>query len=636
MCGIVGYLGALPALPVLLDGLSRLEYRGYDSAGVAFIKNNSIMVSKKKGRLAVLRDFLVQEGLLDQHEVMLDQHEGLLDQHEGLLDDKGIHIGIGHTRWATHGAPSDENSHPHLSAKGSIAVVHNGIIENYLELRRFLVDLGYSFQSETDTEVVAHLIEYYMDHKTEGNLVAAVRMVLDGLEGSYALGVLCASCAGQMIAARKDSPLVIGLGDGGNFIASDIPAILPHTREILIMEDREIAVISQDSVELLDVYGRVIHRDAIHIDWDMAAAEKAGFEHFMMKEIHEEPKAVRDTLSPHLRSGGIIIPEINWDLSWLNTVRQIRIVACGTAYHAGMVGKFVLEELCRIPVEVDFASEFRYRNPIIDDRTLVLIISQSGETLDTLAAMREARLRGGRILAIVNVVGSSIAREAEAVLYTGAGPEIAVASTKAYNTQLAALYLIGFHLASKLGRLDDAAIRIWVDKMSQLPDLLTETLMAQDRIQRFAAGHFNARSIFFIGRGLDYALSMEASLKLKEISYIHSEAYAGGELKHGTIALIEEGTLVVCPLTQPALLDKMMSNIREVKARGAVILGILAPSCARAAEICDEIIPIPDVDPLFAPLIAVTPTQLFAYYMSLNKGLDVDKPRNLAKSVTVE
>ena len=621
MCGIVGYLGALPALPVLLDGLSRLEYRGYDSAGVAFMKGNTLMVSKKKGRLAVLRDFLIGEGLVGQTPVP---------------EDAGIHLGIGHTRWATHGAPSDENSHPHLSANGSIAVVHNGIIENYLELRRYLVDLGYSFQSETDTEVVAHLIEYYLDHRTDGDLVAAVRLVLDGLEGSYALGVLCAGCAGQMIAARKDSPLVIGLGKDGNFIASDIPAILPHTREILIMEDREIAVISQDAVLLLDAYGRVVHRDAIHIEWDMAAAEKAGFEHFMMKEIHEEPKAVRDTLSPHLRGGGISLPEIQWDPAWLHTVRQIRIVACGTAYHAGMVGKFILEELCRIPVEVDFASEFRYRNPILDDRTLVLIISQSGETLDTLAAMREARQRGGHVLAIVNVVGSSIAREAEAVLYTGAGPEIAVASTKAYNTQLAALYLIGFHLASLLGRLSADDLSNWVDKMSRLPDLLAETLTAQDHIQRFAAAHFNARSIFFIGRGLDYALSMEASLKLKEISYIHSEAYAGGELKHGTIALIEEGTLVVCPLTQPALLDKMISNIREVKARGAVILGILAPSCARAADVCDEIIPIPEVDPLLAPLIAVTPTQLFAYYMSLNKGLDVDKPRNLAKSVTVE
>lgn len=620
MCGIVGYVGALQALPVLLDGLSRLEYRGYDSAGVAFIKDHAIMVCKKKGRLVVLKDFLTSEGMLDS----------------SLAQGNGIHVGIGHTRWATHGAPSDENSHPHLSAKGSIAVVHNGIIENYLELRHYLVELGYSFQSETDTEVIAHLVEYYLDHKTDGNLVAAVRMALDGMEGSYALGVLCAAHPGQLIAARKDSPLVIGLGEDGNFIASDIPAILPHTRNILIMEDREIAVISCDAVQLIDAYGRTQQRDPIKINWDMAAAEKAGFEHFMMKEIHEEPRAVRDTLFPHLRGGGISLPEIEWDTAWLKTIRQIRIVACGTAYHAGMVGKFVLEELCRISVEVDIASEFRYRNPIIDDRTLVLIISQSGETLDTLAAMREARQRGGRILAIVNVVGSSIAREAEAVLYTGAGPEIAVASTKAYNTQLAALYLIAFHLAVKLGRLDNQNLQAWIKKMSELPDLLTATLKSQDHIQRFAASHFNARSIFFIGRGLDYALSMEASLKLKEISYIHSEAYAGGELKHGTIALIEEGTLVVCPLTQPALLDKMISNIREVKARGAVILGILAPSCARAAEICDEIIPIPDVDPLLAPLIAVTPTQLFAYYMSLNKGLDVDKPRNLAKSVTVE
>ena len=620
MCGIVGYIGALPALPVLLDGLGRLEYRGYDSAGVAYLSGRSLNIRKKKGRLDVLRRYLAAEGLLDPAQ----------------SDAADIHLGIGHTRWATHGAPSDENSHPHASGNGRIAVVHNGIIENYLELRLFLQERGYLFQSETDTEVVAHLVDYHYEKDCPDDLIGAVRLTLAEIEGSYALGVLCADCPDRFIAARKDSPLVIGLSDDGNYIASDIPAILGRTRRILIMEDREIASISRWTASLQDSLGRPVWREPLLIDWDSAAAEKGGFEHFMMKEIHEEPRAVRDTISPHVRNGRISLPEIDWNQEWLQTLRQIRIVACGTAFHAGMVGKFILEALCRVPVEVDIASEFRYRNPIIDGRTLVLIISQSGETLDTLAAMREAKQRGGRILAIVNVVGSSIAREADAVLYTGAGPEIAVASTKAYNTQLAALYLIAFYLAGRLGCLADAELLPYLEQMAGLPDLISRTLVAQDQIQRFAAMHFNARSIFFIGRGLDYALSMEASLKLKEISYIHSEAYAGGELKHGTIALIEQGTLVVCPLTQPALIDKMISNIREVKARGAVILGILTPACEKAAAICDTVIYLPDVNPLFAPLIAVTPTQLFAYYMSVNKGLDVDKPRNLAKSVTVE
>ncbi|HBP37753.1 MAG TPA: glutamine--fructose-6-phosphate transaminase (isomerizing) [Clostridiales bacterium] len=617
MCGIVGYIGTQSALPVLLEGLSRLEYRGYDSSGVAYILDGEVNVIKKKGRLKVLTDTLAEQGLL---------HD----------PDSRIHIGIGHTRWATHGAPSDENSHPHLSASGRIAVVHNGIIENYLELKQYLQDLGIRFHSETDTEVVAHLVEHHFMQDTGRDLLAAVRLTLADIEGSYALGVLCADCPGQFIAARKDSPLIIGLGQNCNFIASDIPAILSHTRQILIMEDREIACIDKDSVRLFDNLGRQVSRAAMTVSWDSSAAEKSGYEHFMMKEIHEEPRAVRDTLQPRLRGGRISLPEFDWDRDWLENMRCIRIVACGTAYHAGMVGKFLFEQLCRIPVEVDLASEFRYRNPIIDDKTLVVIISQSGETLDTLAAMREARNRGGRILAIVNVVGSSIAREADSVIYTAAGPEIAVASTKAYNTQLAALYLIAFQLAHVLGRIDKSTLTAYLGELAKLPEMLTETLKVKDQIQRFAAEHYNARSIFFIGRGLDYALAMEASLKLKEISYIHSEAYAGGELKHGTIALIEEGTLVVCPLTQPALVDKMISNIREVKARGAVVLGILSPACRKAAEVCDTVFSIPQTDPLLSSILAVTPTQLFAYYMSVNKGLDVDKPRNLAKSVTVE
>ena len=560
MCGIVGYIGSEPVLPVLLDGLSRLEYRGYDSAGVAFIENGQIDVQKKKGRILNLREKLEDAGLLARQD---------------------IHIGIGHTRWATHGAPSDENSHPHLSASGRIAVVHNGIIENYLELKRFLQDQGFEFASETDTEVVAHLLEYHYEEDASQDILEAVRRTLTDLEGSYALGVLCADDPEQFIAARKDSPLVLGIGEGCNFIASDIPAILSQTRKIIIMEDREVARLTKDGIELFDVFGQPVEREPLLVTWDSEAAEKGGYEHFMMKEMHEEPRAVRDTVLPRIRDSRIRFENFQMDRADLENLDRIRIVACGTAAHAGIVGKYIIEALCRIPVEVDVASEFRYRNPIITERTLTIIISQSGETLDTLAAMREAKRLGSQILAIVNVVGSSIAREADHVIYTAAGPEIAVASTKAYNTQLAALYLLAFQMAHTLGRISDAELDGYLKKLSDLPGLLETTLAHQDDIQRFAAAHFNAHSIFFIGRGLDYALSMEASLKLKEISYIHSEAYAGGELKHGTIALIEEGTLVVCPMTQPQLVEKMISNIREVKARGAVILGILTPSCAR-------------------------------------------------------
>lgn len=615
MCGIVGYVGSESVLPVLLGGLSRLEYRGYDSAGVAFIDQGKIAVKKKKGRIKNLEQALADDGLLTR---------------------AGIKIGIGHTRWATHGAPSDENSHPHLSADGRIAVVHNGIIENYLELKRFLIEQGFEFQSETDTEVVAHLLEYHYRTSCGGDILAAVRKTLADLEGSYALGVLCADHPEQFIAARKDSPLVLGLGEGCNYIASDIPAILNHTRQIVIMEDREVAQLTAQGIILYDALGQPVAREPLHVTWDSEAAEKGGYEHFMMKEMHEEPRAVRDTITPRLRGNHIRFDSLNLDRAALERLDRIRIVACGTAAHAGIVGKYIIEELCRIPVEVDVASEFRYRNPIVTDKTLTIIISQSGETLDTLAAMREAKKLGSQILAIVNVVGSSIAREADHVIYTMAGPEIAVASTKAYNTQLAALYLLAFQMAFELGRIDENTLKSYLDQMVGLPALLEQILANQDDIQRFASEHFNAHSIFFIGRGLDYALSMEASLKLKEISYIHSEAYAGGELKHGTIALIEEGTLVVCPMTQPHLVEKMISNIREVKARGAVILGILTPECARAAEVCDRIIEIPAIDPLLAPIVAVTPTQLFAYYMTINKGFDVDKPRNLAKSVTVE
>lgn len=615
MCGIVGYIGQDKTLEILMDGLSRLEYRGYDSAGVAYLQNGSVDVIKRKGRLDNLREALNNAGCMSSEDVF---------------------AGIGHTRWATHGAPSDENSHPHLSDSGKIAVVHNGIIENYLELKKYLTDKGYRFHSETDTEVIAHLVEHHYKKCEPGNLLEAVRMTLSVLEGSYALGVLCADCPESFVAARKDSPLIIGLGEQGNYIASDIPAILSRTRNIVIMEDQEIALLTAECVKLFDSLGQPVEREPVYVTWDSEAAEKGGYEHFMMKEINEEARALKDTIVPRIRNGLIRFEHVDLNREILEDTDHIHIVACGTASHAGVVGKYIIEKLCRIPVQVDVASEFRYRDPIIGEKTLVIIISQSGETLDTLAAMREAKKMGARILAIVNVVGSSIAREADSVIYTAAGPEIAVASTKAYNTQLAALYLLAFQMAHTLGKIEQDEYESYLKKLTELPDVMEKTLARKETVQRFAAEHFNVHSVFFIGRSLDYALSMEASLKLKEISYIHSEAYAGGELKHGTIALIEEGTLVVCPLTQDRLLDKMISNIREVKARGAVVLGIAMDSCAKAEEVCDTIIRIPDVDPLLAPIIAVTPAQLFAYYVTVNKGLDVDKPRNLAKSVTVE
>lgn len=608
MCGIVGYIGAKKAVTVLVNGLRKLEYRGYDSAGIAIFKDSKLEVIKARGRLDKL------EAKLES--ITLDST-----------------IGIGHTRWATHGEPNDVNSHPHLSRSGKIAVVHNGIIENYAMLKGFLQDKGVAFLSETDTEVIAHLIEY---HYT-GDLMAAFLTTLNELEGAYALGVLCVDSPNEFLAARKDSPLVVGLGKGENFIASDIPAIMEHTREILILEDREVVRISRDKAEVFNLLGEPVSRDVFHVDWDVAAAEKGGYEHFMMKEMSEEPQVVRATLGPRIRDGRIDLglAAITDDL--LRNTDKIHIIACGTAFHAGMVGKYAIERMARIPVEVGVASEFRYRDPIVTDRHLAIVVSQSGETLDTLMALREARRKGAKILAIVNVVGSSIAREADAVLYTWAGPEIAVASTKAYNTQLTALFLIACDFAFRLGRMDETAMKAAAADLATVPDALEAVMRNREIIQRFAAEHFNAQSIFFIGRGLDYALSMEGSLKLKEISYIHSEAYAGGELKHGTIALIEKGTLVVCPVTQEALLEKMISNIREVKARGAIVMAVTLERLGDAvAQVADTVITIPDVNPAFAPIVAITPLQLFAYYVSVMRGNDVDKPRNLAKSVTVE
>ncbi len=605
MCGIVGYVGDKDVVPILLGGLERLEYRGYDSAGVAIVKNGGLNVYKTKGRLKALSE------ILDGCTV------------------KGA-AGIGHTRWATHGEPSFENSHPHTNCAGDIAVVHNGIIENYVKLKQWLVKEGAHFISETDTEVIAHLINYYYN----GDLKKAVTNALTRIEGSYALGVVSAKHPDIIIAARKDSPLVIGLGQHENLIASDIPALLAYTREVIFLEDKEIAVVRRGSVLLFDEYGMPVNREPLHINWDIKQAEKGGYPHFMIKEIHEEPCALKDTVLPRITDNQINLDEIgirNW-----SGIKKINIIACGTAYHAGMVGKYVIEDLARIPVEVDIASEFRYRSPIINNNQIVIIISQSGETADTLAAMREAKKRGAKIVAIVNAVGSTIAREADAVLYTYAGPEIAVASTKAYSTQLAAIYLIAMALGKQTGNIDETAYSRHMAALKKMPELMENILESKQQISKFASKNFTQSSVFFIGRGLDYVLSMEASLKLKEISYIHSETYAAGELKHGTIALIEPGTLVVAIATQKRLFEKTFSNIKEVKARGAKVLAVCFKSCPLPEDIADEVISLPDTDDLFAPVLAVIPMQLFAYYMAVEKGCDVDKPRNLAKSVTVE
>jgi len=607
MCGIVGYAGGRDVVPVLLNGLKKLEYRGYDSAGLAIVAGGRLEVKKTKGRLGALCSLM-----------------------EGRKAPGAV--GIGHTRWATHGEPSFENSHPHTNCAGDIAVVHNGIIENYQKLKKWLQQEGVVFVSETDTEVVAHLINRFY----EGDLLAAVKAAVSHIEGSYALGVVSEKHPDMIVAAKKDSPLVIGAGRGENLIASDIPAILEYTRDVLFLEDREVAVITRNAVSIFDEYGMPAERKAYHVDWDAAQAEKGGYEHFMIKEIHEEPRAMADTLMSRCRDGMIDLSDIGIDEALVRDISKVGIVACGTAYHAGMVGKYIIEKLARIPVEADIASEFRYRDPLIVPGQLMIIISQSGETADTLAAMREAKKRGAKIAAIVNVVGSTIAREADAVLYTHAGPEIAVASTKAYNTQLMAIYMIALELGRLSGHLDTADYQRYVQGLNRIPALMNTVLQTKDQISRFASQQFSQSSVFFIGRGLDYVLSMEASLKLKEISYVHSEAYAAGELKHGTIALIEDGTLVVATAMQRSLFDKTVSNIKEVKARGARVLAVCFEGSDMPADIADEVIRLPETDDIFAPLLAVTPMQLFAYYMTVEKGFDVDKPRNLAKSVTVE
>ena len=611
MCGIVGYVGSEQAAPVLLEGLSRLEYRGYDSAGVAVYsqRERTLSVHKAKGRLQVLSDLL-----------------------QGGAAVEGT-VGIGHTRWATHGAPSHVNSHPQMSQGGKIAVVHNGIIENYAELKAFLVDKGVTFVSETDTEVVAQLIEYFYD----GDLLAAVGRVLHRIKGAYALGILCADTPDQLIAVRKDSPLILGYGKGCSFMASDVTAILKHTREVGYMEDGEIAVLTRDGIQCYNHLMQPIQKEISHVDWEIDAAEKGGYEHFMFKEIMEQPEALRRCVFPRIREGEVWFEDFGLSEEYIRSIQKIYIVACGSSYHVGMVGKYNLERLTRIPVEVALASEFRYMDPIVNDRTLVVVISQSGETLDTMAALREARKLGGRILSIVNVVGSSIARESDEVLYTWAGPEIAVATTKAYSTQMALIDLLGLYFARILGTVEEQEYRSALDEMLLLPAKMEEVLADKDDIQYFASQYFNHDSVFFIGRNLDYALGLEGSLKLKEISYIHSEAYASGELKHGTISLIEDGTLVVALATYGRLFEKAMSNVVEVKSRGADVLALTTKSHEKEMrETANAVITIPDTHDLLLPSLGVVPLQLFAYYVALMRGCDIDKPRNLAKSVTVE
>ena len=613
MCGIVGYVGREQAAPILLEGLSRLEYRGYDSAGVCVFDGDRLQVAKTKGRLKSLCDLI-----------------------DGGRAIPGT-VGISHTRWATHGAPSDENSHPHMADSGKIAVVHNGIIENYLELKEYLQKQGKKFHSETDTEVVANLIEHFYDGGC--TFRQAVQRAVARVEGSYALGVLCRDCPDTVIGVKKDSPLIFGYGQGCNYIASDVPAILKYTRDVVYLNDGDLLEMTADRVDFYNVHGEPLEKDTEHVTWELSAAEKGGYAHFMLKEIHEQPKAVRDTIHPRIRDGRVVLDDIQLPAAYLAQLKRIYIVACGSAYYVGVHGKYIIENLCRVPVEPVLASEFRYADPVLDGTTLVVIISQSGETADTLAALREAKRRGARVLAVVNVVGSSIAKAADDVLYTWAGPEIAVATTKAFSTQLAVMYLLALYIAQELHTLPEDRRRELLEALVRLPEQLEELLSPESiaRIQYFASQYFNNRDVFFIGRNIDSATCLEGSLKLKEIAYIHSEAYPAGELKHGPISLIENGTLVVAVATNPALFDKTMSNVKEVSARGADVLGITIQGFEDAIhKTMDSAIFVPRTEVLFQPSMSVLPLQTFAYYVALMRGCDVDKPRNLAKSVTVE
>ena len=608
MCGIIGYVGEQQAAPILLKGLSSLEYRGYDSAGIAVFSDNKINIKKASGRLSVL--------------------DKLTDSGKSVLGT----VGIGHTRWATHGKPSDMNSHPHISNSGRFAVVHNGIIENYISLKKRLTEKGFTFASETDTEVIAHLFDYYYN----GDIVETMIKVTERVEGSYALGVLCADYPDRFIAVRKASPLIVGTGDGENFIASDVTAILSYTRNVYYLDDDEVVVLTKDSVKIYNADKEEIKKEPFTVDWDISSAEKGGYEHFMMKEIEEQPKAFRDTVSPRIQNGKIVLDDIKLTAEYIKSINKIFIIACGSAYHVGMVGKYLIEKTCRIPVEAVLASEFRYSNPIITPDDLCIIISQSGETADTLAAMKEAKALGARTLSIVNVVGSSIANLSDDCIYTWAGPEIAVATTKAYSTQLAVMYLLNLYMAEKRGTISPEQYTELVSQLQELPDKMSEILTQKENLQFYASKFYNCHSIFFIGRNIDYAVALEGSLKLKEISYIHSEAYAAGELKHGTISLIEDGTLVVALATGKELYDKTVSNIKEVKARGAVVLGVTTADMPHKGDAGDYCIELPAVCEMFLPSLTVIPLQLFSYYVAALKGCDIDKPRNLAKSVTVE
>ncbi|SHE48630.1 glutamine--fructose-6-phosphate transaminase (isomerizing) [Clostridium fallax] len=608
MCGIVGYVGNRKAAPLLVEGLSKLEYRGYDSAGVAIINENGVSVRKFKGRLVNLADSLNEKPI------------------------NGV-IGIGHTRWATHGEPSDVNSHPHTNEEGTISVVHNGIIENYLELREFLTEKGYSFVSQTDTEVIPKLVDFYYN----GNLLDAVKKATNKLEGSYALGVICKDEPNKLIAVRKDSPLIVGLGQDEYFIASDIPAVLNHTREVYLLEDKEFVTLTNDGIEITTEAGEKVEKDIFHVTWNADAAEKGGFDDFMLKEIFEQPKAIKDTLSSRIdENGKVTLDDVTLTKEELNNIDRIFIVACGTAYHAGVVGKAAIEKLARIPVEVEVASEFRYKDPLVTEKSLIIVVSQSGETADTLAVLRDGKKKGARVLAVTNVVGSSVSREADDVIYTWAGPEIAVASTKAYVTQLIAMYMIALYFAEIKETLNTEDIKALKKELLKLPVKAEECLKDIEDIKEFAKKVAKERDMFFLGRGLDYAVSMEGSLKLKEITYIHSEAYAGGELKHGPIALIENGTVVVATITQQSLRDKMISNVKEVVTRGAKVMAVAFEGDEEVHKSVDSVIYIPSTLEVLAPVLAVMPLQLLSYYVAKEKGFDVDKPRNLAKSVTVE
>ena len=610
MCGIVGYIGQnKKAIPFLLQGLEKLEYRGYDSSGIAILDQNKIKIVKKQGRLKVIKDILNGKEELNSH------------------------LGIGHTRWATHGNPSDVNAHPHLSKSGKISVVHNGIIENYINLKKDLSKKGYEFKSDTDTEVVAQLL----DSLYNGDIFETIKKAVKTLEGSFALGIICSDYPDTLFAVKKDSPLIIGLGENENYIASDIPAVLSKTRKICRLKEKQIAILKNSSINIFDFNGNKSETEISEINWNVNAAEKLGYDHFMIKEIMEQPEVLNATISPRLKDYKIKLDNLNFNEEYLKDLNKISIVACGSAYHVGCIAKYFMEELIRKPVEVELASEFRYRSPIVDKNTLVIIISQSGETADSLAALREAKKLGARVLSIVNVVGSSIANESDDVLYTWAGPEIAVATTKAYSTQLSLMYLIALYISKTLGKITDNKYQEFIKNIELIPEKITDILKKSASIQEIAKKYYQKEKIFFIGRTLDYAVCMEGSLKLKEISYIHSEAYAAGELKHGTISLIDDKTLVIALATQDELFDKTISNIREVKSRGATILLVTTEDKAdKISEIADDVIYIPKILNILSPSLSVVPMQLLSYYIAKFRGCDIDKPRNLAKSVTVE